>query len=263
MQLQSGEATQKSVQDTFEEVQRLDNQLNEIMSGCFQIREREVKKELLHVVQECKERTKAATNILRELAFTGEKLSNVHIAQLNNLAYKGVMKSGLQKKLDERAIKNQEFYKKLDDQVAKAKTGMDFKDLREKHGALVDQLGCCPLSCADVFEAMEAGDCFCLGLQVRRPESAIADPSKLQILDIVPTFMQSESFLDSATFKISKNDQAHGGFNGKGTNEEEADLAMGLGREKITGVIPIYLFKEHWEIARRRAPPIYGFSVHP
>ena len=138
MQLQSGEASQKSVQETFEEVQRLDNQLNEIMSGCFQIREREVKKELLHVVQECKERTKAATNILRELAFTGEKLSNVHIAQLNNLAYKGVMKSGLQKKLDERAIKNQEFYKKLDDQVAKAKTGMDFKDLREKHGALVD-----------------------------------------------------------------------------------------------------------------------------
>lgn len=34
---------------------------------------------------------------------------------------------------------------------------------------------------------------------------------------------------------------------------------MGLGRENITGVIPLYLFKEHWEVARRKAPPIYGF----
>lgn len=230
------------------------------MGDCFKIKEREIKKELLTVVSECKERTKAATMILRELAFTGEKLSNVHIAQLNNLAYKGVMKQGLQKKLDERAIKNQEHYKKLDEQVEKAKEKFDLKALREKHAQLIDDLGCCPLSCADVFEAMEAGDCFCLGLRVRRPESAIADPSKLQILDIIPTFMQSESFLDSATFKIGKNENAHGGFmNQAGTDEEEADLAMGLGREKITGVIPVYLFKEHWEVARRRAPPIYGF----
>ena len=34
---------------------------------------------------------------------------------------------------------------------------------------------------------------------------------------------------------------------------------MGVGRENITGVMPLYLFKEHWEIARRKAPPIYGF----
>lgn len=34
---------------------------------------------------------------------------------------------------------------------------------------------------------------------------------------------------------------------------------MGLGRENITGIIPLYLFKEHWEVAKRKAPPIYGF----
>lgn len=34
---------------------------------------------------------------------------------------------------------------------------------------------------------------------------------------------------------------------------------MGLGRENITGVLPVYLFKEHWDIARRKAPPVYGF----
>lgn len=34
---------------------------------------------------------------------------------------------------------------------------------------------------------------------------------------------------------------------------------MGVGRENVSGVIPLFLFKEHWEIARRKAPPIYGF----
>ena len=33
---------------------------------------------------------------------------------------------------------------------------------------------------------------------------------------------------------------------------------MGLGRENITGVLPLFLTKEPWEIARRRGPPIYG-----
>jgi hypothetical protein len=139
---------------------------------------------------------------------------------------------------------------------------MDFADLRTKHAELIDFLGCCPLSTNDIIDAMEAGDCFCIGLKVERPESAIADPSKLRILDIVPTFMQSESFLDSATFKLGKNSENAGGFSNLkdgASREEEPDLAMGLAREKISGVIPLYLFREHWEIARRRAPPIYGF----
>lgn len=131
--------------------------------------------------------------------------------------------------------------------------------IRGKNENLVNNLGCCPLSCQDVFEALEQGDCFCLGLKVQRPEAAIADPSKLKIVDIVPTFMQSESFIDSATFNINKDGDAHGGFTKNQGDGEDADLAMGLGREKITGVLPVYLFKEHWDIARRRAPPIYGF----
>lgn len=26
-------------------------------------------------------------------------------------------------------------------------------------------------------------------------------------------------------------------------------------------MMPLYLFKEHWEIARRRSPPVYGLAV--
>jgi hypothetical protein len=32
-----------------------------------------------------------------------------------------------------------------------------------------------------------------------------------------------------------------------------------LGRENVNAVMPLYLFKEHWEIGRRRAAPLFGF----
>lgn len=54
---------------------------------------------------------------------------------------------------------------------------------------------------------------MCLGLDVGRSEAAVADPTKLVIKDIIPTFMSADSFLDSSAFMISRNgDDAHGGF---------------------------------------------------
>jgi hypothetical protein len=54
---------------------------------------------------------------------------------------------------------------------------------------------------------------------------------------------------------LGKDNEAHSGFKIHG----EGKLAMGLGRENITGVLPLFLFKEHWNIARRKAGPIFGF----
>ena len=42
-----------------------------------------------------------------------EKLDNLLLAQLNDLAYKAIRKTGVRKRLDERTIKNEEFFKKL------------------------------------------------------------------------------------------------------------------------------------------------------
>jgi hypothetical protein len=44
---------------------------------------------------------------------------------------------------------------------------------------------------------------MCIALNVVRPEAAIADASRLIIKDIYPTYMTSESFLESAKFKIT------------------------------------------------------------
>jgi len=177
------------------------------------------------------------------------------------MAYKAVQKRGLQKKLDERALKNQEFYNKLDKAVEEATKGMKIDELRKKYKDIGDFIGQCPLSLNDLFEAMELGTCMCLGLEVERSEACIADPSLLKIKNIVPTFMSAESFQDQAIFNLKADPNAHGGFTGQQNQAPDASgLAQGVGRENINAVLPLYLFREHWDIARRRAPPLYGLA---
>jgi len=75
---------------------------------------------------------------------------------------------------------------------------MDFKKLEEQHKEIIDSIGNCPLSVVNTIEALEEQDCMCIGLDVVRPEAAIADASRLVIKDVFPTYMTAESFLQSA-----------------------------------------------------------------
>lgn len=96
---------------------------------------------------------------------------------------------------------------------------------------------------------------MCLCLSISRSEAVINDPTKLIINSIVPTFMSLDSFLDSSIFNLQKNQDASGGFDYK----NQGELALGVGRESVSGVLPLYLFKEHKDIVRLKMQPLYGF----
>lgn len=57
---------------------------------------------------------------------TQENIDNLLIAQLNDVAYKAIRKVGVQKKLDERAIKNDTTFKKLDAELDAIHKKIDF-----------------------------------------------------------------------------------------------------------------------------------------
>ena len=58
--------------------------------------------------------------------------------------------------------------------------------------------------------------------------------------------MSLDSFLESSIYNLRMNQDAAGGFDYK----EEGKLAVGAGRENVSGVVPLYLFEEHWRIAK-------------
>lgn len=122
-------------------------------------------------------------------------LPNEVIAQINDVAYKAVQTNQLQKMLDKRALVNEERMQKLDAEIDEIVDKMDLENLAKKHKDIVDDIGLCALSCMNIIDTLEMGDCMCIGIEFEKPEAAIADPSRLIIKNIVPTYTTSESFL--------------------------------------------------------------------
>lgn len=96
---------------------------------------------------------------------------------------------------------------------------------------------------------------MCIGLSIARSQATIQDPSKLVIKDVFPEFLSLDSFLESSIYNLKMNQNAAGDFD----LSSEAKLAVGTGRQDISGVLPLFLFKEHWELAKRKAAPVFGF----
>mmetsp|Transcript_42754 Transcript_42754/g.50102 ORF Transcript_42754/g.50102 Transcript_42754/m.50102 type:complete len:428 (-) Transcript_42754:341-1624(-) len=67
--------------------------------------------------------------------------------------------------------------------------------------------------------------------------------------------MSCSAYLESAAYNLERQSSAHGSFD----TRSQGSLATGIGRENVTGLLPLYLFDEHWEIAKRTLPSIFGF----
>lgn len=213
-----------------------------------------LKKELMGDVIECRTKMNQILGELRQMQDLSN-ISNAVIARLNDLAYKSINKGSLNKMVDKRAIGNQDLYQKLEKETYDIVAKLDIDKIREENAALLAEIGDCVFSCMSAADALEEADCMCIALNVHRPEAAIADASRLVIKEIIPSFITAESFLQSAKFHLQQDSQAHGGFE-KGA---QGELGVGQGRESITGVLPLFLFKEHWAVAKRRLQPVFGF----
>ena len=112
--------------------------------------------------------------------------------------------------LDKRALVNEERMQKLDAEIEEIVDKIDLEKIAKQHKDIVEDIGLCALSCMDVVDTIEMGDCMCIGLEFDKPEAAIADPSRLVIKNIIPTYTSSESFLQSAKFNMSQRNQNRG-----------------------------------------------------
>lgn len=170
------------------------------METVQKIKNREVKREMMSQILDCKVKVAKVIEVLRTCQT--QQITNIQIAQLNDCAYKAIRKVGVQKKLDERALKNEAIFKNLEKKLTQITEGMNFDKIKANWQEIIHELGNCPLSCSDTLELMQNGDCMCLSLQISRTEATIQDPTKLVIKGIVPTYMSMDSFLDASIFKL-------------------------------------------------------------
>jgi hypothetical protein len=211
-----------------------------------------IKKKLMPQILESKDLISETYKTLAEASI--RTLSIDKIATLNNLAYKNITKKSLEKKLNKRADTNVSLFEKNEKDIEKIVQNINFESLSKN-----DFDGVCALSCNNWIEALENGDCMCLSLDISRTQAAIADPAQVNIKNIYGTILTAESFLDSIEYSVrsSTESNAHGGFNPKASGS----IVLGEGRENITGVLPLYINKEHWQVAKRKMKPIMGWMT--
>ena len=68
-------------------------------------------------------------------------LDNDLIMKLNNLAYKKIKSSRLNKLIDKRAIQNESVYKRLEDEAAALKRSFDFGMIFKKNEKVINDAG--------------------------------------------------------------------------------------------------------------------------
>ncbi|KAF9375247.1 hypothetical protein CPC16_000831 [Podila verticillata] len=186
-------------------------------------------------------------------------ISNTSLATFNSLAYGGIVESKLKAKLDSRAGKNSALFADIDTKVAEIVAKLDFAKMEAEVSEDTKRELSCAFSTNSYIEALQDGDCLCMTLDVTRSAAAIADASQLQIKSIFPTYLTSSMFTMALGHALSFDhpENVHGGFR----QDTNASIAPGLAHENITAVMPIYINKEHWEVAKLRMKPILGYVV--
>ena len=185
-------------------------------------------------------------------------LTNLHYAQLNNLAHQNLLKRSLQKKIAKRAGSNMKLLQDIEEYIDNKLSLISIPELREKYPD-AEELGQCMISYKNWIECVEVGDCLCLTFNIERPESGIHDPSLLKIHEINTTLLSAENFIDSALFSTKAGQIIQGAGFEKGRPANT--LVNGLPQEVITGILPMYICEEHWSIAKERMKPLLGWTV--
>ncbi|KAG0366650.1 hypothetical protein BC939DRAFT_480755 [Gamsiella multidivaricata] len=189
----------------------------------------------------------------------GGSISNTSLATFNALAYGEITEAKLKAKLDARAGKNTALFADLDQKVDEVVKGLDLDKMEAEESEERLRVLSCAFSTNSYIDALRDGDCLCMTLDVSRGAGAIADPSQVVIKSIFPTYLTSSMFTLALGHSLAQNDpeDVHGGFD----RNSDASIAPGLAHENITAVMPLFINKEHWQVAKLRMKPILGYVV--
>lgn len=238
-----------------ERIHKITAAVMQLGRGAIKVSARDTRKRLLTLCGE-------ASDLLSQFynALLTNKFTNAEIATITTLAYKNINKQGLRKKMDQRLSENEEKLRADDVEIEKYVAQLDFAALAEQRRAELEEAGTCLFSHMNFLEAMQEGSCLCLGVDISRPEAAIADASQVRVNGIASSLISDTSFDEALEFTLRKNNGAGPSIAfAKGTMGADDAILVGSARERITAVMPLYLCPEHWTVARKRMKWCLGF----
>ncbi|EAR84223.1 von willebrand factor type A domain protein (macronuclear) [Tetrahymena thermophila SB210] len=201
-------------------------------------------------------RIKEAVDIVSKLSTS--TISTIEIALLNQLAYPTITNRLFAKRLEKR--KGASIQQFNDYEILKEKYLQEFQSkeqqLSKDLSQLSQEIGVCFLSCQDITESILNKDCLCVTFSVTRSELAIVRPESLKIKAVQPSIISAKSFIDCIKYSLDISLENSGSF-----NKQQGNIVQGMMREVINAAMPLYIHKEHWNMAKLWLEPILGWVV--
>lgn len=253
-------ANREIVKTSVERLNTLDKYLDTVWGVIQKIKVRSLRKNMAESFKTMKEKIHEMNTDVANVSRSGynnERMSKL-LSSGHATAY--ITKSGFRNRLNKRVDKNVEVLATEDAKIESIAESFD----ESKYENLEDQLTCF-ITLSPWYELVSSGDMLCMSGFMARSETAIADPTKIKFSNVYPMVnnMSFGTFQDELMVKIDRNlkqeDQVHGGFTFKFQNKN--GVLPAFGDKKINFVYPLYICKEHWEIAQYLIKRDFGWMA--
>jgi hypothetical protein len=185
-------------------------------------------------LKECKEMFTEYFVAFNE-AMTSGVISNVSLARLNNIAYKGVIDSKVAREMAKRTAVEQKYMEDMEENIKEITKGMNFEKLREEYKDKVEDYRHCAITYQTWLEALKEGDCLCLTYDAERNLEDILDSSTVCIKSISVSMLTAEAFVNAAMFVAKSQDGIK--LTDFGPSKESKSLAKVLPNEIVNGIL--------------------------
>lgn len=174
------------------------------------------------------------------------------MAKAVQLSYKNIKKKKYIRELNLRIKDTVKLFNEQDKKIQDIASQFKSEILYMKYEPIIKDFTCF-LTCYDFVEALGDQDCLCITFDLSRKENAIVAPSNIKINAIYPTIISAKSFINALKYSINLN------FDQNAENKEQ--IIKGISQESINAAFPIFLCKEHWEIAKIYCDRILGWII--
>jgi hypothetical protein len=140
----------------------------------------------------------------------------------------------------------QNIYKDIEQENSKINaTKYDLIEIYETNKSKLDIIGECYMTSSNVFELINDEDCLCVSLNIsvdKTKQIHQTDFSNIQINNIFPLKLSASVFKDTSSWVLQNSSSK--------TDILSTTIIEGPNKEQINGVLPLYLFAEHWKNAK-------------
>lgn len=227
--------------------------VNNLYDEFKQIKNRLDRKTKLGKINEIRKNLNMFGDIYRK-TLLGEIRNNDRISFYDTI-YKSTVRNKFQNMIDKRAMKNAENLNNEELELQEYIKTLDVKDLEQKSENIDDS---CMFTTEPINELISNGDCLCIGFNVTRNETCIADPSNIVVNEIYPVFLGADIFEELVKNMINKgNKEQLENYSSFGI-ESSAKIGESMPNARINAALPLYYFNEHWKVSKIYMKRIMG-----